>query len=410
MFCQIGSLNDSLAGCFEDIRLCAERHKDLWNLDLYGPILLVEPGTRRIFSNYPDSAGILKPDGKIYTGTLASNINLANTSLRWSGRNWAMIMLPLSGNKEERLDLLSHELFHRSQPALGFHNKNSDNNHLDKRDGRIYLRLELEALRQALVSKTKSETIENLSNAMFFRKTRYLLFPQAAKDENLLELNEGLAVYTGLIMSGRDDSGMTAILEKRLADFLTYPTFVRSFAYLTIPFYGHLLDRTERDWNMEIHDTSNLTDFFIKAFGLTVPVTLCHDCMKQYGFNTIADEEKSREEAKERQIAGYKKIFIEQPHMEIRFENMNISFDPRNLVPLEGYGTVYPNMRITDNWGILTVNDGALLSTNWDKVTLSEPAGITPDKISGNGWILELNKTYSVVKNSSDKNYSLKRK
>jgi hypothetical protein len=350
---QTRSINDSIAEYFEEIRFCTGSHKDLWNIDLYGPVLLVEPGTRKVFANYPDSAGILKPDGKIYSGTLATNINLANTSVRWSGRNWAMIMLPLSGNKEDRLDLLTHELFHRAQPVLGFHNKNSDNSHLDLRDGRIYLRLELEALRQALVSKTRSEEMEHLSNAMFFRRTRYSLFPQAAGDENLLELNEGLAVYTGLKMSGRDETQTSVILQQRLSDFLGYPTFVRSFAYLTIPFYGHLLERTDGRWNLQIHDTSNLAVFFVKAFDLTVPVSLCHDCMNQYGFNRITDEETNREEARARLIAGYKRVFIEQPHLDIRFEKMNISFDPRNLVPLESYGTVYPNMRITDNWGYL---------------------------------------------------------
>lgn len=410
IFGQTSQLNDSIAGYFQEIRISTENHKDLWNLDLYGPILLVEPGTRKIFANYPDSAGILKPDGRIFTGMLASNINLANTSLSWSGRDWAMIMLPLSGDKEERLDLLSHELFHRSQPLLGFHNKNADNNHLDQREGRIYLRLELEALRQALISKTKSETMENISNAMFFRKTRYSLFPQAAHDENLLELNEGLAVYTGLITSGRDAAETTMTLEQRLTDFLKNPTFIRSFAYLTIPFYGKLLERERRYWNMEIHDTSTLTDFFIKAFELTVPVTLCRECMNQYGFDKITADETKREEERGLEIAGYKKIFIEQPHLEIRFEKMNISFDPRNLVPLESYGTVYPTMRITDNWGILTVKEGALLGTNWDKVTVSEPTQLSSDKITGKGWILELNNAYSVVRNNNDKSFTLIRK
>jgi len=46
--------------------------------------------------------------------------------------------------------------------------------------------------------------------------------------------------------------------------------------------------------------------------------------------------------------------------MKIFLENMSISFDPRNLVPLDDVGTVYPNLRITDNWQILSVDSGAL--------------------------------------------------
>ena len=121
-------------------------------------------------------------------------------------------------------------------------------------------------------------------------------------------------------------------------------------------------------------------------------------------------EETKREADKVEQIAVFRSTFIEHPHLDVRLEKMNISFNPRNIVPLEGYGTVYPTMRVSDNWGILTVTGGALLGSNWDKVTLSEPILITSDKVSGNGWVLELNKDYIVEKNSSDGNYHLKKK
>lgn len=47
-------------------------------------------------------------------------------------------------------------------------------------------------------------------------------------------------------------------------------------------------------------------------------------------------------------------------------------------------------MRISDNWGILTVTGGALLGSNWDRVTLSEPAVVSANKVTGRGWLLEL--------------------
>ena len=65
--------------------------------------------------------------------------------------------------------------------------------------------------------------------------------------------------------------------------------------------------------------------------------------------------------------------FIKNPHLEIGFEHMNVSFNPSNLIPLDTYGTVYPTLRITDNWGILTVEDGALLSADWSKVIVTAP-------------------------------------
>lgn len=406
---QTNSRNDSVVKFFQELKANTLHYKELWNTDLYGPVLLVDPATRNMISNFPDSEGVLKKDGEIFTGKLPDNLNIANTSVTWNGRMWAMVMLPLPADRQERLDLLTHELFHRSQTVIGFHITNSDNNHLDKRDGRVYTRLELEALKKALASENRSEFMDHLANAFYFRKTRNSLFPGSERDENILELNEGLAAYTGIIMSGRNEREIKNYFEKKISEFQTYPTFVRSFAYLTTPLYGFLLQPQSKNWNKFISDSTNLTGFFIKAFGISVPQNLCHECLSNYGAEKIISEETEREKENEQRIASYRKIFIDQSHLVIGLQKTNISFDPRNIVPLEGYGTVYPSMRITDNWGILTVTGGALLSTNWDKVILSEPTSIVNEKISGNGWTLELNNGFSVEKNTSDGNYILKK-
>jgi hypothetical protein len=209
-------------------------------------------------------------------------------------------------------------------------------------------------------------------------------------------------------MSGRDNAETIKYLNEKLTEFQSYPTFIRSFAYMTTPIYGYLLSQKDKYWNRQITDTTDLTDFFIKAFKLNVPVTLCHECMNQYGLDKITAEENKREEAKGNRIADYKRMFITEPHFEIPLEKMNISFDPRNPVPLEEYGTVYPTMRISDNWGVLTVKEGALLGKKWDKVTVSQPVQISQERVSGNGWILELNKSYTIIKN--DNSFILKLK
>jgi len=394
---------------FKEIKANTYSYKDLWNIDLYGPILLVNPETRIVWSNFPDSTGILIQDGEIYSGILPRNINIANTAINWGGLSWAMIMLPLPENKQERLDLLSHELFHRSQPVIGFKMNNTANNHLDQKEGRVYLRLEIEALRQALVAKSISEVNRHLADALYFRNHRYSVFQNAKANENSLELNEGLATYTGVFMSGRDNKQMEAYFENQIIGFQNYPTFVRSFAYLTIPLYGIILSKSDKYWNRQIDNNTNLTDFFIKSFKLQIPENLEVESLNQYGFSKIDSVETKREEKIKQLIAEYKIKFIEQPHLEIRFEKMSVSFDPRNIMPVDGYGTVYPTLRVSDNWGILTVSDGALLGTNWDKITVSEPTSINTERVVGNGWTIDLAKGYFVEKNNSDNNYSLKK-
>jgi hypothetical protein len=78
---------------------------------------------------------------------------------------------------------------------------------------------------------------------------------------------------------------------------------------------------------------------------------------------------------------------------------MNIQFDPQNLIPIENIGTVYPNLRITDNWGILTVTNEALLSSDWQSIWISLPDNYTNQtetgNIKSNDWVLELKKGWS---------------
>jgi hypothetical protein len=89
---------------------------------------------------------------------------------------------------------------------------------------------------------------------------------------------------------------------------------------------------------------------------------------------------------------------------------MNVSFDPRNIVALDDKGTVYPNIRVTDKWGILVVKEGALMSRNWDKITVTVPKEIKGNNIKGEGWELELNESYMVTKDDSTGHYNLRKK
>lgn len=410
---QVSNLKDSIATYFDEIKIEVQKHRQLWEKDLYGPMLLVNPNSKQIFANFSDSIGILKQNGRIYSGILPGKINVANTAVNWNGRRWAMIMLPLPINKQDRINLLAHELFHVSQPSLGFKLFNTENNHLDQRNGRIYLRLELEALKKALHTNSKIERKTHLTNALAFRKYRYLLYPGTDITENLLELNEGIAEYTGSIISGRNRKQSSEHFVQSINSFLGNPTFVRSFAYQTIPVYGYLLDNTRKGWNREITIKTNLTDYFINAFNITLPNDLKKTTdliMNQYNGEAIMSEEKTREEKTKKLIAEYKSKFVTQHHFELVFEQMNVSFDPRNIIPVEDKGTVYPNIRVTDKWGILTVENGALMSSKWDKISVTAPLNMENKNISGDGWTLELSDDYSVTKDEITGNYKLKKK
>jgi hypothetical protein len=89
---------------------------------------------------------------------------------------------------------------------------------------------------------------------------------------------------------------------------------------------------------------------------------------------------------------------------------MNVSYDPRNIMPIEDVGTVYPNIRVTDKWGILNVEKGALMSPAWDKISITNPIKTGDKNVSGDGWTLELADGYILTKNENDGNFKLAKK
>jgi hypothetical protein len=362
---------------FKDLKkyLTKENGK-LWNHQLYGSLLLVNQDNRTIIANEKDKTGILTKNGEVYTGILPNEIIIANTAFDWNGKRWTMVMLPLPKDYNKKLNLLIHELFHRIQPVIGFANlEMKQSNHLDDLNGRIFIKLELEALKKALISDNQPIKQKHIQNALLFRNYRYELYSGAKKIENSLELIEGLAEYTGSILSDRTDEKLKEHYIQAINNFYNNPTFVSSFAYRTIPVYGYLMNLKDDNWNKKISKSTNLTDFISEFFNFTIPADLKETVnvnKSDYNFDRISNFEINRDNERKKLIAKYEIKFQEKPTLTIHFENMKIGYNPSNIMPLKNLGTVYPNLRITDNWGILTAENGALLSNNWDKVTVSE--------------------------------------
>ncbi len=372
----------------------------LWNYSLQGPLMLVNKDTRTIVTNESDNAGKLSPKGELFVGKLPEDINIANTSFEWNGKRWTMVSLPLSAVKEERLNLLIHESFHSIQPNIGFGNISEIQcAHLDTKTGRILIKLELEALKEALNSSSPEV---HLKNAIYFRQHRHQQFPNAALAENSLELLEGLAEYTGSILSQRTDSELETHYSMSIQNFFGLPTYVRSFAYFTIPVYGYYMQKTQRDWNQQVNRNTNLSEFIATFFGVypkEIPWDKILRLGQEYDIDNIIDFETKRDVKRQQLIASYKNAFLGDRNLSIKLENMRIGFNPSNIMPLDSFGTVYPNLRVVDNWGILEVDSlGALISPSWNRVTVSYPESITDTLITGKGWRLKPNKQWKVVK------------
>lgn len=372
----------------------------LWNHKLDGPVLLVNRDTRTIIANEKDEKGELTNLGDFYTGRWPENINIANTATDWNGKRWTMVAFPLPELKEERLRLLIHESFHRIQPEIGFDSiEEEHNNHLDTKEGRVFMKLEMEALKQALDSDNPEKHIKN---ALMFRHYRHQLFPGSEDSENSLEINEGIAEYTGSILCGLNNSEMKKQYSSSIDLFYSIPTFVRSFAYFTIPVYGYFMKQIDEKWNLNISNKTNLTGYisgFFNVPNLKSDINEITRIAKSYNINSINEFEKDREFRRLERIKKYKGLFLGDSIVKIRLEKMDIGFNPGNQMPLDSFGTVYPNLIINDNWGILRVDSlGALVSPDWKYVTISYPEIINDTLIRGKGWKLKLNESWKLEK------------
>ena len=378
--------------------MCRADNGALWGISLCGPLLLVDPVTRLVVANQSGQEGQLKGNGDSFVGKLPERINIANTAVDWAGTRWTMIMLPLPEEKHRRAALLGHEMWHRIQEELGIPLSAATNNHLDTRDGRYWLQLEWRALATALSTKGPAQK-EAEADAVLFRARRRQIFPEAANTEREMELSEGLAEYTGVKLSGNPDPARF-VIDVELKEAPAKETFVRSFAYATGPAYGLLLDETGAEWRRAARAHRDLAELLLERAGIKSPDKIeaaANDRAKKYRSAELAASEDKREEARRDLVKNYRTRFVDGPVLILPLQKMNMQFDPGNLMPLDSLGTVYPNIRIVDNWGILIVaRGGALMSADFTRVTLPAPKNITAPSIKGDGWELQLNSGWSV--------------
>lgn len=394
---------DMISGYFQETEQITAQHVNVWDINLYAPMIIVDLEQQLIFANEADENHILKKRGNIYVAPLPPDLMIANTAVEWQNKRWAMAILPLPLDKKGRISLLTHELFHVAQPQLNFALFSPNNQHLDDKAGRIYLRLELNALLQALKSPIPQRD-SHVRAALSFRMQRYQLYPEARVLENQLELNEGLAEYTGLLFSDRTHAETLLHFQKSADAFLNNPTFVRSFAYQTIPLYGFLLKQSHpayQDWHKQITVKTNLSDYFTQAFKVAPLNTEPSPQSAVYNEKTIFQEEEIRAQKKQREIQAHKANFLQSPHLEIPLKQTSISFDPRNIMPIPGVGTYYPNLQLSDIWGKLSVHEGVVVNQDRTTLYLKYPTHTTALSATGPGWTLTFSEHFVLVQRGS---------
>ena len=368
----------------------------LWGKLLYGAILLVDSKTRAVVANEPDPQGLLHAQGNLYVATLPENVPIADAPTEWAGKRWTMLRWPLPEDTLTRRVEFGHEMFHRIQPELHLNAPDSLNSQLDTAEGRLWLRLELRALAAALIESGPAQ-VQAISDALAFRNHRHRLFPGSANSENNLEIAEGIAEYTGLAAGAPDrNSARWRAIEKLSVPDLTI-SFVRSFAYMSGPAYGLLLDQRFPEWRKKLSTQSDLAEMLAS----TVPsggTASAEERAAVYGQTAIRMAEADRAAKLDAEKAQYRALLVDGPTLTLPgAQNFHFSFNPSTLISLGDAGTVYPTFHASAAWGILDVKDGVLLPADFSRAVVAAPANVKGRHLQGPGWTLDLADGWRVV-------------
>jgi hypothetical protein len=367
---------------------CARDGGALWGVELCGPVLLVDPSSRRVAGNQPDAEGRLAEQGGVFVGTLPSSAPVANAPVEWAGVRWAMVLAQFLGEtREERVTLLAHESLHRVQRELGQYVFEQENEHLDAAEGRLWMQLEWNALELAL-SASGETRLAAVQDALDFRAARRARFPGAAARENAVEIREGLASYTGLRIAGRSGGEAAAYVANRRA---TEDGFVRSFAYNSGPLLGYLLDSSLETWREDVGGKSDLGAMLAAALNLEPSAERAAGRSPIYGGPALRAAEEERERVREKRLAEWRAELVDGPVLLLDLAPVaSATMDTRRVHPFDTGRTVYTERTLVATWGTLVVSGGAILESTSPRQGRVSLRGAAADRLSGRGWTLAL--------------------
>jgi hypothetical protein len=432
---------------FAEMKAVSDRDDGkLWGVTLYGPMMFADPVSHQIVANQSDRQGKLRAENGVFTGKLPDDLPIANTGIDWAGVRWTMVMWPLPQDRRPRERLMAHESFHRIQPRLGLEPLECSNNHLDTRIGRTWLQLEWRALSRALAT-TGAIRRRAISDALYFRALRRNLIPGAAENENRLEANEGVAEYTGVKLSARYPQEAALVAELALGNGPNRSPFVRSFAYVSGPAYGILLDESGMRWRKKLKPDSDLGVLLARAYRISRPGQhakancgiACIDCQiacpqlpaplvtalptateaisraQKYDGDEVVAREKEREVRQQKIIAEDRARLIDGPVLVLPASpDINYSFDPNEVTAIDENNSVFGgSVQVVDSWGTLEITGGVLIvrgaKGSLERVQI--PAPVNPEtsarSLSAQGWKLELRPGWKLSRGPRPQDWSL---
>jgi hypothetical protein len=397
---------------FREIKeICDRDNGQLWGKNLYGPLMFVDRTSRRIVANMPDKDGVLKSKDGVFTGFYPKDMLISNTPANIGNTLYALA--PLQQEEDDyRIKIQAvHSLFHRFQMMSGTNSFGYNTSNMDEKEARLWIKLEWKALKKAIVTEGEEQKIA-IRDALIFRGANRELYKKFARDENLFENYEGLATFTFTYLCAQSTDEFKARIIENLDRVYALQSYSRTYGFIHGALYATLLKYKNYDFTRIRTRDVDLGNIVKEVYGIELPA-ICRDVAgslaMSYNLPEITNEEEQRladlRENLHREISN----FTDKPVVYIELESPYFDFEPEDVHSLDTLGTLYSSIRVSDNWGKLTVNKSGCLVSNNFKFLRITAEGFKADQrhFSGEDWTLILNNEYEIV--AVNQNYFIRR-
>lgn len=382
--------------------ICKGEKGLIWGKNLYGPIMFIDRPSRIIFANQPDKEGILKAKDGIFTGIYPKEKIIDNICINFGGTMFAMAPLPAEEDDYRIKTRAIHGLFHCFQSLNNLDPNDFNTRHMDEKNARLWLKLEWRALRSAFNNEGELRALA-IRDALIFRGARRELYPKHVNDENRFEDYEGLPTFTYTFLFEDTAGKMKRKLLESLNMSYTYQSYGRNYGFIHGALYSYLAYEKGFDFKTIRSDSVDLGNEVKTLYNIQLPV-ICRDVAGSialnYDIESIYKEEDQRVADIKERIRKEISTFTEKPVVYLGLESPNFDFEPENIRSLDTLGTIYSSIRISDNWGKLTVDKGGCL-VSYDLKSLritTKNFKESKNHFYGDGWHLILNNSWTLEK------------
>jgi hypothetical protein len=380
---------------------CNRDNAKLWGKNLYGPVIFIDRTTRRVTANFPDNEGLLKEKDGVYSGIYPKELIINNGAVTYGGTLFGMAPLPAEEDEYRILNRAVHGLFHRYQEMAAFTSSGYMTINMDEKNARVWIKLEWKALRKALNSQGEEQQLA-IRDALVFRGANHEFYQKYIKDEIKFENYEGLATFTYTLLSTITPEEFNQRLMENLDRIYSMQSYSRSYGSIHGALYATLLYRKGFDFTTIRSEDVDLGDLVRKAYNIQLP-SICRDVAGSlalnYDLETIRTEEAKQESDIRERIHRMTSTFTEKPVVFLELESPYFDFELEDIHAMDTLGTLYSKLRVSDNWGKLTVEEGGCLVSNNFKFLRITAKGYKADKnkFEGEGWVLLLNNEWELV-------------